>query len=116
MPRQEVIEELIDEKVKIKEAKKYGVDPGARHRSILRRDGARMRMTPDQLTRSLESQGIRPDTLKARLKADIVWTSSSAAASRRACRSAKRTSPTAAKEGGEQDQDRASNTSCGRSS
>ena len=28
MPRQEVIDELIDEKVKIKEGKKYGVDPG----------------------------------------------------------------------------------------
>ena len=28
MPRQEVIDQLIDEKVKIKEAKKYGVDPG----------------------------------------------------------------------------------------
>ena len=27
MPRQEVINELIDEKVKIKEAKKFGVDP-----------------------------------------------------------------------------------------
>ena len=34
-----------------------------------------MRITPDQLTKSLESQGIRPDTLKARLKADMVWTS-----------------------------------------
>src|SRR4051812_38658337 len=26
-PRQEIIDELIDEKVKIKEAKKYGIDP-----------------------------------------------------------------------------------------
>ena len=34
-----------------------------------------MRITPDQLTKSLESQGIRPDTLKARIKADMVWTS-----------------------------------------
>ena len=32
-----------------------------------------MRITPDQLTKSLESQGIRPDTLKARVKADMVW-------------------------------------------
>ena len=29
MPRQEVIDQLIDEKVKIKEAKKFGVDPTA---------------------------------------------------------------------------------------
>ena len=34
-----------------------------------------MRITPDQLTKSLESQGIRPDTLKARMKAEMVWTS-----------------------------------------
>ena len=37
MPRQEVINELIDEKVKIKEGKRFGVDPGVeRHRPILR--------------------------------------------------------------------------------
>src|SRR6185369_5881647 len=35
----------------------------------------RMRIAPEQLTKSLEVQGIRPDTLKARLKADMVWTS-----------------------------------------
>src|SRR5436190_16363429 len=29
MPRQEVLDELTNEKVKLKEAKKYGVDPGA---------------------------------------------------------------------------------------
>ncbi len=40
MPRQEVIDQLIDEKVKIKEAKKFGVDPTRqRCRSVLRPDG-----------------------------------------------------------------------------
>jgi peptidyl-prolyl cis-trans isomerase SurA len=34
-----------------------------------------MRISPEQLTKSLESQGIRPDTLKDRIKADMVWTS-----------------------------------------
>jgi peptidyl-prolyl cis-trans isomerase SurA len=34
-----------------------------------------MRITPEQLTKSLESQGIRPDTLKSRMKAEMVWTS-----------------------------------------
>lgn len=76
MSREEVINELTDEKVKIKEAKKFGVDP-----SITDIDqsyaqmSSRMRITPDQLTKSLESQGIRPDTLKARLKTEMVWTS-----------------------------------------
>ena len=34
-----------------------------------------MRISPEQLTKSLESQGVRPDTLKARIKAEMVWTS-----------------------------------------
>lgn len=76
MPRQEVIEELINEKVKIKEARKFGVDPSASDiEQAYAGMGSRMRISPDQLTKSLESQGIRPDTLKARLRADMVWTS-----------------------------------------
>ena len=72
--RQEIIDELIDEKVKIREAKKYGVDPSS---SDIDQNyaamSARMRITPDQLTKSLEVQGIRPDTLKQRMKAELVW-------------------------------------------
>jgi len=76
MPRQEVINELIDEKVKIKEAKKFGVDPSSSDiEQSYASMSSRMRITPDQLTKSLESQGIRPDTLKARIKAEMVWTS-----------------------------------------
>jgi peptidyl-prolyl cis-trans isomerase SurA len=72
--RQAVIEELINEKVKIKEGKKFSVDPGGSEI-----DGAfasmssRMRLSPDQLVTSLASKGIRPDTLRSRLKADMVW-------------------------------------------
>ena len=74
--RQQVINELIDEKVKIKEGKKFGVDPTASDiDQSYAAMSSRMRITPDQLTKSLESQGIRPDTLKARMKADMVWTS-----------------------------------------
>jgi peptidyl-prolyl cis-trans isomerase SurA len=72
--RQDVINELIDEKLKIREAKKFGVDPPS---SDIEQSYAamstRMRITPDQLTKSLESQGIRSDTLKSRIKADMVW-------------------------------------------
>src|ERR1700694_1375658 len=74
--RQQVIDELIDEKLKIREAKKYGVDPSSTDidQAFAGMSG-RMRITPDQLTKSLESQGIRPDTLKSRIRADMVWTS-----------------------------------------
>ena len=76
MARQEVIDELINEKVKIREAKKFGVDPGVSDiDQSYAAMGTRMRISPDQLTKSLESQGVRPDTLKARLKADMVWSS-----------------------------------------
>jgi peptidyl-prolyl cis-trans isomerase SurA len=72
--RQEVIEELIDQKVKIKEAKQFGVDPSSSDIDASFADmSTRMRITPDQLSKSLESQGIRPDTLKQRIKADMVW-------------------------------------------
>src|SRR4051812_25031273 len=74
--RQQVVNELIDEKLKIKEAKKFGVDPtGSDVDQSYAAMSGRMRISPEQLTKSLESQGIRPETLKARLKADMVWTS-----------------------------------------
>jgi peptidyl-prolyl cis-trans isomerase SurA len=75
-PRQEVIDQLIEEKVKIREARKYGIDPGVSDiEQSYASMSSRMRITPDQLTKSLDSQGIRPDTLKSRIKADMVWAS-----------------------------------------
>ena len=72
--RQDVINELIDEKVKIKEAKKFGVDPTSSDiDQAYGQMAGRMRITSDQLTKSLEGQGIRPDTLKSRIKTEMVW-------------------------------------------
>lgn len=73
--RDEVRDELIDDKLKIKEAKKFGLDPKpsdveAAYASM----ASRMHLTPEQFNRQLESSGIRPETLKARIKADFVWT------------------------------------------
>jgi peptidyl-prolyl cis-trans isomerase SurA len=72
--RQDVINELIDEKVKIREGKKFSIDPSANDidQSYAAMSG-RMRITPDQLTKTLEAQGIRAETLKARIRADMVW-------------------------------------------
>ena len=72
--RQEVINELIDEKVKIKEAKKFGVDPGASDiDQAFAQMSQRMRITPEQLAKSLEAQGVRAETLKQKIKTDMVW-------------------------------------------
>jgi peptidyl-prolyl cis-trans isomerase SurA len=103
MSRQEVINQLIDEKVKIKEAKKYGVEPSVSdidqsYSSM----SSRMRITPDQLTKSLESQGIRPDTLKARLRADMVWGSLVRGRFKESLQVGEKDVAERAKEGGEQ--------------
>src|SRR5262245_1021933 len=72
--RSEVVSELIDEKVKIKEGKKFGVDPTFSDiEQAYGQMAGRMRISSDQLTKSLEVQGIRSDTLKARIKADMIW-------------------------------------------
>jgi peptidyl-prolyl cis-trans isomerase SurA len=72
--RQSVIEDLINEKVKIKEGKKFSVDPGASEvEGAFASMSSRMRMSSDQLVAQLATKGIRPDTLKSRLKADMVW-------------------------------------------
>ena len=74
--RQDVINELIDDKIKIKEGKKYGVDPGVSDiNQSFEGMAQRMRITPDQLSKSLEVKGVRPDTLKNRMKSEMVWTS-----------------------------------------
>ena len=74
--RQDVINQLIDEKVKIREAKKFGVDPSSSDiDQSFAAMGSRMRLSADQLTKSLESQGIRADTLRSRIRADMVWSS-----------------------------------------
>ncbi|MDB5618965.1 SurA N-terminal domain-containing protein [Tardiphaga sp.] len=72
--RKDVIEELINEKVKIKEGKKFSVDPGASEvDGAFQSMSGRMRLSPEQLVAQLATKGIRPDTLKSRLKADMVW-------------------------------------------
>jgi peptidyl-prolyl cis-trans isomerase SurA len=74
--RQDIIKVLIDEKVKIKEGKKFGVDPsGSDIDQSFAGMSSRMHITPEQLAKSLESQGIRAETLKARIRAEMVWTS-----------------------------------------
>jgi peptidyl-prolyl cis-trans isomerase SurA len=70
--RQDVINTLVGEKKRIREAEKYGVSP-----TNAEVDGAftamclRMRLTPEQLTKSLAGQGIRADALRQRIKADM---------------------------------------------
>lgn len=72
--RPEALEELINDRIKIKEGKKFNLDmTPAEIETQYATMGARMRLSADQLSKVLEGRGIRPETLKSRLKADYVW-------------------------------------------
>lgn len=72
--RQEALEDLINDKVKIREGKKYGLDmPSSDIDGAFGNMAARMRMSSDQLVKTLEGHGIRPETLKLRIRADMTW-------------------------------------------
>jgi peptidyl-prolyl cis-trans isomerase SurA len=72
--RQEVIEELIDEKLKVQAGEKYKLevtDPEVE--TAYAAMGQRMRFTAQQLTEALAHGGVDAQTLKARIRADISW-------------------------------------------
>jgi peptidyl-prolyl cis-trans isomerase SurA len=74
--RQVVLNELIDEKLKVKEAKRWGIDiPDADVEATYASMGSRMHLTPDQLTQSLAKSGVNSITLKTRIRADLAWQS-----------------------------------------
>src|SRR3981081_396170 len=73
-PRQEVLDELINEKLKLREAKKFGLEITASEVDPAYASMAgRMRFTADQLTQQLARSGVNSATLKGRIKADIAW-------------------------------------------
>jgi peptidyl-prolyl cis-trans isomerase SurA len=72
--RQEVIDELINEKLKVREAKRWGLDvSNSEVDNAYASMAGRMRFTPDQLTQQLAKSGVNAATLKARIKADLAW-------------------------------------------
>jgi peptidyl-prolyl cis-trans isomerase SurA len=73
--RQEVLDELIDDKLKVHLARRYIAEVPKReiegaYSGIARRAG----MSPDQFGKAMEQAGISVDALKARIHADYVWT------------------------------------------
>lgn len=72
--RQEVIDELIDERLKTQVGRRYKLDLGDSEVDSSYADMAkRMRLSPEQLTATLAHAGIEPGTLKSRLRADLAW-------------------------------------------
>jgi hypothetical protein len=69
-----VLDELINEKLKLREAKKFGLEISASEVDTAYASMAgRMRFTADQLTQQLARSGVNVSTLKGRIKADIAW-------------------------------------------
>jgi peptidyl-prolyl cis-trans isomerase SurA len=72
--RQEVIDDLINEKLKVREAKRWSLDASnSEVDNAYASMAGRLRFTADQLTQSLAKSGVNAATLKARIKADLVW-------------------------------------------
>ncbi|HVX92092.1 MAG TPA: SurA N-terminal domain-containing protein [Xanthobacteraceae bacterium] len=72
--RKEVIDDLINERLKIQVGKRYKLeitdkDVDAAYGEMAKR----MRLSPQQLTQALAHGGVDANTLKSRIRADIVW-------------------------------------------
>jgi peptidyl-prolyl cis-trans isomerase SurA len=70
----EVLEDLINEKVKLFEAKKYGIEASnADVESSFASMAKRMGLNSAQLTQTLNGQGVNAATLKSRIRSDLAW-------------------------------------------
>jgi peptidyl-prolyl cis-trans isomerase SurA len=72
--RQEVIDDLINEKLKVQIGKRYKLEIGDTDVDNAYADmSRRMRMSSDQLTKALAQGGVDAATLKSKIRADISW-------------------------------------------
>jgi len=73
-PRNEVLEELINEKLKIQLMKRFSIDGIDKDVDNAYANMARrMRATPKQFAENLEKSGVKTETLKSRIRADLIW-------------------------------------------
>ncbi|MES0879261.1 peptidylprolyl isomerase [Roseibium sp. SCP14] len=67
-------EELIDDQIKLAEAERVGVEVSQSEVDSAYNNIARnVKMSPSQLSKALRSGGVKPETLKSRLKAQLAW-------------------------------------------
>lgn len=72
--RQEVLDELINEKLKVQNLRRYRLDITDREVESAYADmGRRLRMTAEQLTQALAQSQIASKTLKDRIRSDLAW-------------------------------------------
>lgn len=72
--RKEVLDELIDERLKLQTARRYRMDISDEQvNNTLAGMASRMRATPDQFAQALGQAGISINTLKRKIRADLAW-------------------------------------------
>jgi peptidyl-prolyl cis-trans isomerase SurA len=72
--RQDIIKELIDDRIKIAKAKTYGLEiTDADIDAAFNAMATRQHLQPEQFTQFLERSGLSANTVKARLRAEITW-------------------------------------------
>ena len=72
--REETIQELIDDRLKLARAKVYNFEVEDKDvDNAFNNMAQRQHITPQQFTQVLERSGIMPSTVKARIKAEITW-------------------------------------------
>jgi peptidyl-prolyl cis-trans isomerase SurA len=73
--RKEVIDELIDERLKIQTAQRYRLDiPEADVERLITNMASRMRVSNEQFAKALGGAGVGIAALKRKLRADLAWT------------------------------------------
>jgi peptidyl-prolyl cis-trans isomerase SurA len=73
--RQEVLDELINEKLKIREGRRWGVDVSDSdvEQAFAGTAQRQMHQNAEQFTQTLTKAGVAPATFKSRLRAELVW-------------------------------------------
>jgi peptidyl-prolyl cis-trans isomerase SurA len=72
--RQEVINELIDDRIKIAKAKTYSLEVSdAEVEQAFGNMAKNQHISPQQFAQSVERAGISPNTIKARIRAEMTW-------------------------------------------
>jgi len=72
--RQEVIGDLIDDRIKIAKAKTYGLEVSeAEVEQAFGNMAKNQHISPQQFAQSIERAGISPNTIKARIRAEMTW-------------------------------------------
>jgi len=72
--RQEIINDLIDDRLKIAKAKVYGLEVSdAEVDQAFENMAKRQRITVQQFAQAVERAGIMPSTIKTRLRAELTW-------------------------------------------